>query len=138
MFEAGTIQAIETKYQGYRMRSRIEARYAVAFDTDGIPWDYETEGYVLPSGDCYLPDYWLPRISMFAEVKKGAFSEDERRKCAELCQVTGWPVILLDGMPRTGSYEYFYLHEGEALLGDYDLGLTLVAVEAARFERFGR
>lgn len=26
------IKAIETKYKGYRFRSRLEARYAVAFD----------------------------------------------------------------------------------------------------------
>ena len=39
------IKAIETMYKGYHFRSRLEARWAVFFDTLGIPWKYENEGY---------------------------------------------------------------------------------------------
>ena len=42
------IKAIETKYKGYRFRSRLEARWAVFFDTMGIEWIYEPEGFDLP------------------------------------------------------------------------------------------
>lgn len=71
--------AIETQYAGYRFRSRLEARYAVMFDTMGIRWEYEAEGY-----ECgprmtrrnndqysiwYLPDFWLPDLKMYVEVK---------------------------------------------------------------------
>jgi hypothetical protein len=54
-------KAIETYYAGCHFRSRIEARWAVFFDAVGIPWEYELEGFELPSG-LYLPDFWLPTI----------------------------------------------------------------------------
>lgn len=63
-----TIKAIETRYAGYRFRSRLEARWAVFFDTLGEPWEYEKEGFELPSGR-YLPDFWLPGLGCWFEVK---------------------------------------------------------------------
>lgn len=33
------IKPIETKYKGYRFRSRLEARWAVFFDALGISWE---------------------------------------------------------------------------------------------------
>jgi hypothetical protein len=62
------IAAIETHYHGYRFRSRLEARWAVFFDAAGIEYVYEPEGYVL-GGRSYLPDFWLPRLRTFVEVK---------------------------------------------------------------------
>ena len=44
------LRAIETRYKGYRFRSRLEARYAVLFDSLKIEWEYEPEGYVLEDG----------------------------------------------------------------------------------------
>ena len=32
-------KAIETKYKGFRFRSRLEARWAVFFDALGIEWE---------------------------------------------------------------------------------------------------
>jgi hypothetical protein len=37
------IKPIETRYNGYRFRSRLEARWAVFFDTLGIEYQYELE-----------------------------------------------------------------------------------------------
>lgn len=70
------IKAIETNYAGCRFRSRIEARWAVFFDTLGIRYEYEKEGYTLPpfqDTDAhlgmkdqiagvlnYLPDFYIP------------------------------------------------------------------------------
>ena len=51
------IKAIETVYNGYRFRSRLEARWAVFFDAIGAKWEYEPEGYVLEDGTYYLPDF---------------------------------------------------------------------------------
>lgn len=74
------IKAIETAYNGYRFRSRLEARWAVFFDTAGINYRYETEGYTL-HGDCYLPDFYLPDFDVHVEVKgnrDGAWDEIEK------------------------------------------------------------
>ena len=39
------IKPIETVYNGYRFRSRLEARWAVFFDEAEIPYEYEPEGF---------------------------------------------------------------------------------------------
>jgi hypothetical protein len=77
----GTIKAIETSYRGYRFRSRLEARWAVFFDTLGVKWEYEPEGFELPDGDRYLPDFRLlsgayaGHSDLWVEVK-GRFDKD--------------------------------------------------------------
>lgn len=53
------IKAIQTNYKGYRFRSRLEARWAVFFDALNLRWEYEKEGFTLPSGP-YLPDFYIP------------------------------------------------------------------------------
>lgn len=63
------IKPIETPYKGYRFRSRLEARWAVFFDALNIKWEYEKEGFDLGDGDYYLPDFWLPELSLWYEVK---------------------------------------------------------------------
>jgi len=62
-------RAIETKYKGYRFRSRLEARWAVFFDTLGVKWEYEKEGFDLGKVGKYLPDFWLPEFNCWIEVK---------------------------------------------------------------------
>jgi len=62
------VKAIPTYYQGVKFRSRLEASYAMALDSAGLRWAYEPEGYFI--GDtAYLPDFWLPRIKTFLEIK---------------------------------------------------------------------
>lgn len=62
------MKAIETVYNGYRFRSRLEARWAVFFDTLGVKYEYEKEGYEV-NGTWYLPDFWLPQQECWFEVK---------------------------------------------------------------------
>lgn len=64
-----TIKPIETVYNGYRFRSRLEARWAVFFDTLGIKYEYEPEGFELDGGYKYLPDFYLPEMETYVEVK---------------------------------------------------------------------
>lgn len=64
-----TIKAIETRYGGYRFRSRLEARWAVFFDELGVPWDYEPQGFDLGRAGLYLPDFWLENHGCWFEVK---------------------------------------------------------------------
>lgn len=64
------MKAIETVYNGYRFRSRLEARWAVFFDEAGIKYQYELEGFELDNGQWYLPDFWLPGIEIWVEIKR--------------------------------------------------------------------
>lgn len=80
------IQAIETSYNGYRFRSRLEARWAVFFDAMSEPYAYEIEG-IKGEGLHYLPDFWLSRYSSFVEVK-GYLDINGGRKFALLVNQT--------------------------------------------------
>lgn len=68
------IKPIETKYKGYRFRSRLEARWAVFFEGMGMPYEYEREGFNV-NGRWYLPDFYLPWFDCYVEIKP---SEDEK------------------------------------------------------------
>lgn len=74
--------AIETWYAGCKFRSRLEARWAVFFDTLGVKWEYEPQGYEVPYWNRddprrrYLPDFWLPNDQMWTEVKGQDRPED--------------------------------------------------------------
>lgn len=63
------IKPIETTYNGYRFRSRLEARWAVFFDTIGLRYKYESEGLKMSGDVCYLPDFWLPDWKKYVEIK---------------------------------------------------------------------
>jgi hypothetical protein len=69
---AAPIAAIETRYKGYRFRSRLEARWAVFFDALGLEWRYEPEGFKKEgfSGGplCYLPDFLIVKENLWVEV----------------------------------------------------------------------
>lgn len=62
------IKAIETIYNGYKFRSRLEARWAVFFDKAGIEYEYEPEGFDI-GGVWYLPDFYLPWYNCYVEIK---------------------------------------------------------------------
>ena len=96
------IKAIETVYNGYRFRSRLEARWAVFFDAMGIEYQYEPEGYTLKDGTRYLPDFYLPKAETHVEVKpniREAIPDVER--CAKMI-VWGGPIqrlVFLSDIP---------------------------------------
>jgi len=98
------IRAIETIYSGYRFRSRLEARWAIYFDALGIQYEYEPEGFDLGEAGWYLPDFYLPRVGMWAEVKRVPLTPRERKKAEALSQQSGEPVLMLVGLPDKRSY----------------------------------
>jgi hypothetical protein len=99
-----TIKAIETVYRGYRFRSRLEARYAVFFDVLGVRWEYEPQGFDLGPAGWYLPDFWLPDLRMWAEVKAEALDEQELAKARALANGTNAEVLQLVGTPTFKVY----------------------------------
>lgn len=103
---------IETVYNDYRFRSRLEARWAVFFDALGIQYEYENEGYDLGELGWYLPDFWLPQVEMWAEVKPKQFTDLEYRRAAELGNV-----LMLEGTPDYRTY--FVAKKNSGWLDDY-------------------
>lgn len=104
------MKPIETRWKGWRFRSRTEARWAVFLEAAGIQFEYEPEGVVLPSGP-YLPDFRLTGFpgsdfpkggeheDVWLEIKGGEPTELERQRCAELSAASGCPVLLAVGVP---------------------------------------
>lgn len=131
------IKAIETRYKGYRFRSRLEARWAVAFDSLGIKWEYELEGYDLDEAGWYLPDFWLPEAFCWAEVKPIRLNELEVKKVKALVQMTGYPVYLLIGTPSDcGGYPAVRPANDGGFDIDHWLYLGSIAVGSAKSARF--
>lgn len=64
-----TIESLPTVYRGTVFRSALEASWAATLDSLGIAWEYEPETVTLPSGQRYLPDFRLPEIGAWLEVK---------------------------------------------------------------------
>lgn len=116
----GEIKAIETFYNGHRFRSRLEARWAVAFDVLGIGWEYEPEGFETSSGP-YLPDFRFDDRSvlhsggsdgrLWAEVKGDAdrISGAEAAKILAFAFAPGEPrwIVSLGPIPDPGAYGFF-------------------------------
>lgn len=90
------IAPLETRYAGYRFRSRTEARWAVFLTRLGLDWNYEEQGFMVAwsgqiirtpngAGDAwppvarppgyverptrYLPDFHVPGLALHLEVK---------------------------------------------------------------------
>ena len=84
-----SIKPIETHYNGYRFRSRLEARWAVFFDAIGLKYEYEVEGYEIEGckkGEIhYLPDFYIPSLDRWFEIKAKPLNEYEMKKFEEFC-----------------------------------------------------
>lgn len=63
------IRSIPTPYAGVLYRSALEADTAKTLRTLGIVAHSEPEGFKLPNGEHYLPDFYLPLSRCFLETK---------------------------------------------------------------------
>jgi hypothetical protein len=135
-----TITPIQTRYAGCHFRSRTEARWAVAFDHLGIRWEYEPDGYRLPSGS-YLTDFWLPDLGEWIEIKPTVHRKIDPR-WQELVDATGKPLRVLYGQPGPDHDQQIF-RPGRKPTKRLQLPLTrqtpqtLAAWQAARSARFG-
>lgn len=111
------IKPIETEYNGYMFRSRLEARWAVFFDSMGIKYEYEPEGFTLSDGTNYLPDFRIyvrhrsyenEYEPVYVEVK-GELTKDAIHKAELFCGLferqgefvrNGYPLIILGNIPK--------------------------------------
>ena len=106
----------KTFYNGVDYRSILEARWAVFFDLLSIPFNYEKEYYEVEAG-CrviwYKPDFYLPEINKYIEIKPRKPKDDELTKAAGWCEDIGDIVVLFDLNPpkeNTESGWLFKLH----------------------------
>lgn len=155
-------KAIQTAYRGYKFRSRLEARWAVFFDALGVKWDYEPEGFKFEENKwCkmgetfYLPDFYIPDLAMYVEIKPYDLSDEEIYKCEMLRDHTNKPVIALIGTPgqfcidhehKDGRIFCWDMTDGSAGCSDFDFvlyahnvfGLVFAAHDESHSRKFCR
>lgn len=106
------IKAIETHYNGYKFRSRLEARWAVFFDEAGIEYQYEPEGFT-NGEDCYLPDFYLPEHNTYVEVKPPREGyEQEIQKALKFVNsdLKIKRLLILQNIPKPNDYASWFLY----------------------------
>lgn len=106
------LKAIETYYNGYKFRSRLEARWAVFFDAMGWRYQYEPEGFVLPNGVYYLPDFYLPDLNWWFEIK-GKYPTAEEIEHALHFYNAGMQYCILYGSCAEGEHGAYWLPMAE-------------------------
>lgn len=100
------IKPIDTEFDGYKFRSRLEARWAVFFKEIGLVFQYELEGFKLPSGKQYLPDFYLPSLDLWVEIKpnKEAVTDYDLNRYYEF--IDSYNFLLIIGVPTEESVYY--------------------------------
>jgi hypothetical protein len=89
---------IQTKFNGRHYRSRVEARYAVLWSACRLAYDHEKEGFWLELGR-YLPDFFIPTLDIWFEVKGALPTSIEKDKCHCLADETNRRVVMAYGDP---------------------------------------
>ena len=83
------ISPIPTRYRGYSMRSRSEGRFGVTFDHLDLRWDYEPQGFTISALTNYRPDFWLPDLGVYVEIKGQPPLPRDIARMAMLCYGRG-------------------------------------------------
>lgn len=84
-------------YRGRTYRTRSEAKWACVLTELGVPFYYEPSHYHLSSG-VYLPDFWLPTLDAYLEVKPCDVVDP---RYSELGEMRGKRVFVASGdMPQ--------------------------------------
>lgn len=156
------MQVIETEYNGYKFRSRLEARWAVFFDSLGIKYEYEPEGFLLDDGSMYLPDFRVrccgtrgdcdpdKAFDLYIEVK-GRLTDADMKKIEMFAGfdkyadshyeiIKGNPVLIVGNIPNAGEeygfWEYDWFFSYLFIDGD-DYGAYPAADKHGNFYLFG-
>jgi hypothetical protein len=109
------IDAKSAWHKGILYRSVLEARWALFFDSFGVAYEYERKTFYLGNGIYYVPDFYLPELDLWAEVKPTPFTDDERGKCERLAVQTEQPCLMLIGSPAMHTYAAIGAHGGTIL-----------------------
>lgn len=109
-----TVESLPTVYRGNTFRSALEASWAATLDSLSLRWEYEPKTVTLPSGEKYLPDFHLPDIGTWIEVKgtgvprvEKAFAYGQSLACgcvkrwACQCDWPGGELVLIGHPPRS-------------------------------------
>ena len=87
-------------HNGYRLRSYAELLWARVLEAAEIFYLYEPDLVRVDEG-YYLPDFWLPNVGIYLEVKGKNPTEEEIQKAEAVMKRTGREVMFLVGRPQS-------------------------------------
>lgn len=64
-------------------RSKFEGKVAAALSEAGVDWEYEPTRFLYTITRRYTPDFYLPAVSVYVEVK-GYFTSEDRSKLLQV------------------------------------------------------
>lgn len=79
-------------------KSELEKRWSLFFDALGIQWKYEPETFTLMLGKTYTPDFYLPDLKLYLEIKPMTPCVATMQKCAVL-SAQNKKIAILSGPP---------------------------------------
>lgn len=97
------IAAKPTLYKGQLFVSRLKVRWAIFFDALPIKWVYKPRKY--------FPDFWLPQVNMWAEVRPLGFTEDDYEQAFNLIIESGYDLLMLIGDKGPKFRPYYALEK---------------------------
>ncbi len=113
------IPAIPSVYRNCEYKSRLEAHWAVFFDEHGVEFVYEPHRLLFADGVVYIPDFYLPDLSTWFEVK-GNPSRSAQKK----------PLLLWEKVAPKGQRVAVGLGEGQVSV-PYRLDDDVVSYDGA-------
>lgn len=152
-------KAIQTYYNGYHFRSRLEARWAVFFDALGVKYEYEPEGFETDDGTKYLPDFRVKCYGYRGETNgephdlyievKGELSDEDVHKIVKFANyhiIDEWspvidnPILVVGCIPEHN--DVYNLNDGiffdyGLIDGDEGFGAYPAATEDGKFYLWG-
>lgn len=69
------------------------------------------------------PDFYLPSVRMWAEVKGAYFGLDEEKRCEQVCRGTRRNFLYLDGSPNFRQYYGATIDAGDVTVVPYSLDI---------------
>lgn len=106
----------KTVYKHIEFRSRLETTMAFILDKLKIKLEYEPKRFVLSNGIFYVPDFYLPELKTWLEVK-GKIESHNRAYSKLFVEDNHEPLILIS----PDEFYYYgdeWLKEGEAFEDD--------------------
>ncbi|MFD8471913.1 hypothetical protein ACFV2E_07615 [Streptomyces globisporus] len=115
----------DTPYAGHQFRTRLEARWAVFFDTLQVRWQYEPQAFDLaPLPDntlhlgTYLPTFWLPAQKAWFAVTRDEPADEGWQRFFRFAELLDQRAFLAVGeLPDPRTIE----ESGHPYEGDFEI-----------------
>ena len=106
----GNYRGQQLKHNGYIFKSSWELALALFMDKHNIRYEYEPQSFTYrlkKTVHRYTPDFYLPDIGLFLEVKPNFKVDDITAKKLEAVQSYGYPILLIteDTLNALGAFK---------------------------------